>query len=432
MKIGLCTNKAKAGFVCLAEMRVNMDIQTIKNKANEGVQALQNLKVLDLTRVVAGPYGASVLGDFGADILKIEMPGNGDDARGYGPYANGESIYYANLNRNKKGITLNLKCEKGKEIFLKLVKDADILLENYRPGVMERLGLGYESLHEINPRLIYGAVSGVGSYGPYSQRPGYDIISQGMGGLMSITGEKGGKPTRSGNAMGDILGGLNLVIGVLAAVNARYITGLGQKVDVSLVDSVAASLENAYIRYFESHELPVRNGNAYASIAPYDTYMAKDGYVIIGCGNQKLYEKFCNEVVEMPWMITDERFLTVPLRVENNEIQKKYIEEWTKERKVDEIVELVLSKGIPAGPIYNVKQIVEDEHIAGAREMFIDIEHPVIGKMTVNGNPVKLMDMMPRINCPAPVLGQDNHAVFVEKLGYSEEEYEQMKAEKVF
>lgn len=397
----------------------------------QAIQALQDLKVLDLTRVVAGPFGAAVLGDLGADVLKIEVPGRGDDARAYGPYKNGESVYYANLNRNKRGITLNLKSEKGKEIFLKLVKDADILLENYRPGVMERLGLGYEALREVNPRLIYGAVSGFGSYGPYSNRPGYDIISQGMGGLMSITGEKGGRPIRSGNAMGDILGGLNLVIGVLAAVNARNMTGLGQKVDVSLVDSVVASLENAYVRYFASHELPVRNGNAYASIAPYDTYMAKDGYVIIGCGNQKLYERFCNEVVEMPWMITDERFLTVPLRVENNEIQKGYIEEWTTKRTVSEIVDLVLSKGIPAAPIYDVKQIVEDEHIAEAREMFIEVEHPVIGKMTANGNPVKLMDMKPRINCPAPVLGQDNYDVLVGELGYSEEEYAQMREEKV-
>lgn len=196
--------------------------------------------------------------------------------------------------------------------------------------------------------------------------------------------------------MGDILGGMNLVIGVLMAVNARTMTGVGQRIDVSLVDSVVASLENAYIRYFDSGELPVRNGNAYASIAPYDTYQAKDGMVVIGCGNQKLYEKFCNEVIEMPWMITDERFLTVPLRVKNNEIQKKYIEEWSTQYTVDEIVDKMLAKGIPAGPIYNVKQITEDEHIAKEREMFVEIDHPVIGKMKVNGNPVKLMDMMHR------------------------------------
>ena len=390
------------------------------------MQALQNLTVLDLTRVVSAPYAASVLGDFGANVIKIEMPGSGDDARGYGPYENGESMYYANLNRNKRGITLNLKTQEGKDILKSLVKEAGILLENYRPGVMDKLGLGYDVLKEINPGLIYGALSGFGSYGPYSQRPGYDIISQGMGGLMSVTGAKGGEPTRSGNAMGDILGGMNLVIGVLMAVNARNMTGVGQRIDVSLVDSVVASLENAYIRYFKSGELPVRNGNAYASIAPYDTYRAKDGRVIIACGNQKLYERLCNEVLDMAWMITDERFLNVPLRVANNEIQKQYIEEWTMQYTVDEIVEKVLAKGIPAAPIFNVRQITEDEHIAKAREMFIEIDHPTIGRMKVNGSPIKLMDMMPRINCPAPTLGQHNEEI-LEGLGYTAEQIADFK-----
>ena len=393
----------------------------------EKVEALQNLVVLDLTRVVAGPYAGSILGDFGAEVIKIEVPGKGDDARSYGPYRNGESVYYANLNRNKKGITLNLKTEEGKKIFLELVNKADILLENYRPGVMERLGLGYEVLRGKNPRLIYGAVSGFGCYGSYSDRPGYDIISQAMGGLMSVTGAKNGDPTRSGNAMGDILGGMNLVIGVLMALNVRTLTGKGQKVDVSLVDSVVASLENAYTRYFESGQLPVRNGNAYASIAPYDSYQAKDGQVIIACGNQKLYEKLCNEVLHMPWMITDERFLTVSLRVQNNEIQKKYIEEWTTQYTVNEIVENVLAKGIPAGPIYNVRQITEDKHIAIEREMFVEIEHPVIGKMKVNGNPIKLMDNMPEISKPAPTLGQHNEEIFCGLLKHSEEQIKEWR-----
>ena len=397
----------------------------------ENIQALDDLVVLDLTRVVAGPYAGSILGDFGAKVIKIEVPGKGDDARGYGPYRNGESMYYANLNRNKKGITLNLKTEKGKEILKELVKKADILLENYRPGVMDNFGLGYEVLHKINPRLIYGELSGFGSYGPYMHRPGYDIISQGMGGLMSITGAPGGEPTRCGNAMGDMLGGMNLVIGVMMALHARERTGMGQKVDVSLVDSVVASLENAYIRYMDSHELPIRNGNSYASIAPYDTYQAKDGEVIIGCGNQKLYEKFCNEVVNMPWMITDERFLTVPLRVKNNKIQKKYIEEWTTQHTVSEIVDLMLSKGIPAGPIYNVKQILEDKHISGAREMFIDVDHPVIGPMKVNGNPVKLMNMKPRVNYPPPTLGQDNEQIFECFLGMKKDEIAELREEHV-
>lgn len=402
-----------------------------ERNVKDEMQALDDIIVLDLTRVVAGPYAGSILGDFGARVIKVEIPGRGDDARGYGPYRNGESMYYANLNHNKKGITLNLKTDKGKSILKKLACKADVLLENYRPGVMDHLGVGYDILHEINPRLIYAELSGFGSYGPYRQRPGYDIISQGMGGLMSITGAPGGEPTRCGNAMGDMLGGMNLVIGVMMALHARERTGVGQKVDVSLVDSVVASLENAYIRYMDSHELPIRNGNAYASIAPYDTYQAKDGEVIIGCGNQKLYEKFCNEVIHMPWMITDERFLTVPLRVKNNQIQKKYIEEWTTQHSVDEIVELMLSKGIPAGPIYNVKQILENEHIAGARQMFVEVNHPVIGPMKVNGNPVKLMDMMPRVNYPAPTLGQDNDLIYKNMLGLSDDEIRDLQKENV-
>ncbi len=389
-------------------------------------QALEGVRVLDLTRVVAGPYGGSILGDFGADVIKIEVPGKGDDARGYGPYRNGESMYYANLNRNKRGITLNLKSDEGKEIFKELVKKSDVVLENYRPGVMDKLGLGYDVLKKINPRIIYAACSGFGSYGSYCMRPGYDIISQAMGGLMSVTGAPGGDPTRSGNAMGDILGGMNMIMGVLLALHAREKTGLGQRVDVSLVDSVVASLENAYIRYFDSQRIPVRNGNAYASIAPYDTYHAKDGFVVIACGNQKLYEKFCN-LIDRADMITDERFLTVPLRVQNNLEQKAEIEKWTLTKTVNEVVDIVLGAGIPAGPIYDVKQITEDHHIAVEREMFIDVDHPVIGPMKVNGNPIKLMDMMPRINRPALTLGQDNEEVLKEVLGYDNERVESLK-----
>lgn len=393
--------------------------------------ALENLTVLDLTRVVAGPYCGSILGDLGALVIKIEIPGVGDDARGYGPYVNGESAYYANLNRNKLGITLNLKHPQGKALFLRLVKQADILIENFRPGVMDKLGLGYETLKQENDQLIYASISGFGSYGPYSQRPGYDIISQAMGGLMSITGAKGGEPTRSGNAMGDILGGMNLTIGILAALHARQRLGHGQFVDVSLVDSVVASLENAFERYYATGKLPVRNGNAYASIAPYDSYRAKNGYVIIACGNQKLYEKFCNEVIHMPEMITDERFLTVPLRVKNNEIQKQYIESWTSQYTVDEIVDMALAKGVPAGPIYNIQQIVADEHIAQAREMFVEIDHPVIGRIKVNGNPIKMMETMPKITRPAPTLGQHNREVYQGMLGLDDAELQKLQEDGV-
>jgi formyl-CoA transferase len=393
--------------------------------------ALSDLTVLDLTRVVAGPYAGSILGDLGADVIKIEIPGTGDDARAYGPYKNEESMYYANLNRNKRGITLNMKTAKGKALFLELVEKADIVIENFRPGVMEKLGLAYETLKEINDQIIYAAVSGFGSWGPYCQRPGYDILSQAMGGLMSVTGTHDSGPTRAGNAMGDILGGMNMVIGVLAAVNARRLLGHGQKIDVALVDSVVASLENAYERYFDSGEVPVRNGNSYASIAPYDAYQASDGLVIIACGNQKLYEKLCTDVLDMQWMIADERFLTVPLRVKNNEIQKHYIETWTTQHTVVEVTKIVLSHGIPAGPIYDVSQIVSDEHIVKAREMFVEIDHPVIGRMIVNGNPVKLMETPPEIRRPGPLLGQHNEEIYCGLLGHSPEELTQIKSEGV-
>lgn len=393
--------------------------------------ALENLTVLDLTRVVAGPFCGSILGDLGAEVIKIETPDKGDDARAYAPHINGESAYYANLNRNKRGLTLNLKHPEGKRLFLELVKKADIVIENFRPGVMDRLGLGYGVLKEANAQIIYAALSGFGSYGPYAQRPGYDIISQGMGGLMSVTGQKGDIPTRVGCAIGDILGGLNLTIGILTALHARRRLGHGQKIDVALVDSVVASLENAFVRYFHNGYIPERNGNAYISIAPYNSYKAKDGYVIIACGNQKLYEKLCNDVLDMPEMLTDERFLTVPLRVENNDIQKEYIERWTAQRTVAEIVDIVLAHGIPAGPIYDVRQIVEDEHIAKAREMFVDVEHPIIGAMKLNGSPIKLMDTMPSIRRPAPTLGQHNHEILTELLGLSPEAVRRCESEGV-
>ncbi|MFR6334424.1 MAG: CaiB/BaiF CoA transferase family protein, partial [Eisenbergiella sp.] len=217
--------------------------------------ALSDLTVLDLTRVVAGPFCSSLLGDMGARIIKIEKPGTGDDSRAYGPYVNGESAYFAMLNRSKYGVTLNLKTVKGKEMFLEFVKKADIVLENFRPGVMEKLGLGYGDLSAVNERIIYASVSGFGSYGPYSKRPGYDILAQAMGGLMSLTGPKGGEPTRAGNAMGDILGGMNMAIGVLAAVHARTLIGRGQKVDIALTDSIAVSLENAFTRYWVTEEV---------------------------------------------------------------------------------------------------------------------------------------------------------------------------------
>lgn len=389
--------------------------------------ALEDILVLDLTRVVSGPFCSSMLGDMGARVIKIEMPGRGDDSRAYGPVVNGESAYFALLNRSKEGITLNLKSPEGKAIFLEMVKKADVVLENYRPGVMDKLGLGYDVLKKVNDQIIYAAVSGFGSYGPYSQRPGYDILAQAMGGLMSLTGPKGGEPTRAGNAMGDMLAGMNMMIGVLAALHARTIIGKGQRVDVALLDSVVVSLENAFTRYWNTGKLYVRNGNAYAALAPYDSFNAKDGLVIIACGNQSLYEKFCLKVVNKPEWISDERFKNNMARVEHMDELKALIEDWTKDYTVDEIVEKVLAAGVPSGPVYDLSQIVKDEHIAGAREMFPIMHHPVIGDMPVNGDAVKLMETMPHVTKPSPLLGEDNERVFKEFLGYDSDKLAELK-----
>ena len=388
--------------------------------------ALENLTVLDLTRVLAGPFCTMMLADMGANVIKIEIPGGGDDTRAYPPFRNNrkgekESIYFANINRNKSGITLNLKSEDGKAIFRELVKKADIVVENYRPGVMDKLGLGYDELKKINPRLIYGSASGFGNTGPYRLRPGYDILAQAMGGMMAITGVPGGPPTRVGSAIGDILGGLHLAIGLLAAVNARNLTGEGQRVDISLMDSVIAATENTGVKYIESGKIPPRMGNRYAAVSPYDAFRVKDGVIIIAAGNQHLYEKLCTEILHRPDMITDARFTDMSGRLEYQDDIKKVIEETLKDETMDHAVELLLAKGIPAGPIYDISQIMADPQTK-EREMFIEMEHPTLGNITVNGCAIKLGDTPASVRTPAPALGQDNAKILGELLGMSDKE----------
>ncbi len=394
-------------------------------------KALSDVMVLDLTRVLAGPYCTMMLADFGANVIKIEVPGKGDDTRAFGPLKNGASMYYANVNRNKKGITLNLKSPEGKQMFLEMVKKADVVVENYRPGVMDKLGLGYEVLKQVNDQIIYGAVSGFGSYGPYSQQPGYDIIAQSSGGLMSITGEAGGHPLRVGNAMGDVLGGMNLTIGILTALHARNLTGKGQRVDVALVDSVVSSLETGIQRYFASGKQPELMGNRYASAYPYDSFRASDGLFVIGCGNDKLFNLLCTKVLNREDLLTDPRFETNIKRCENHASLKPEIEKWTVQHTIDECVELILAAGVPASPINDLKRVTSDPHIAVAREMFVPLYHPVIGDMKVNGNPVKLMDTKADISRPAPELGQDNEDIYGELLGLDETKLSELKEKKV-
>ena len=394
-------------------------------------KALADILVLDLTRVLAGPYCTMMLADYGAEVIKIEVPGKGDDTRAFGPLKNGASMYYANVNRGKKGVTLNLKEDKGKKIFLDMVKRADVVVENYRPGVMDKLGLGYEELKKNNDRIIYAAVSGFGCYGPKSLRPGYDIIAQATGGLMSITGEPGRHGIRVGNAMGDVLGGMNLTIGILIALHARTITGKGQRVDVSLVDSVVSSLETGTQRYFASGKQPELMGNRYAAAYPYDSFKASDGFFVIGCGNDKLFSLFCNNVLNRPELLEDSLFATNIKRCEYHAELKPIIEEWSINYSIDEAVDLLNEAGVPAAPINDLQRVTEDDHIANVREMFVPLHHPVIGDMKVNGNPVKLLDTKADISRPAPALGQDNGEVYKSLLGFDESFLEKLKEDRI-
>ena len=391
---------------------------------------LDGVKVLDLTRVLAGPYCGMMLADMGAEVIKIEVPGKGDDSRKNAPIVNGESAYYMNLNRNKKGITLNLKNEKARELFKEMVKKADILLENYRPGVMEKLGLGYEDLKKINPALVYGAVSGFGHYGPYSKRAGYDIVGQAMSGLMSTTGWPDSAPTRTGTAISDVMGGASCCIGVLAAYVNRLKTGEGDKVDVSLVDSMVSALEIINMIYLCTGRIPTKIGNRYEAIYPYDSFKARDGMVIIACGNDKLYN-LLKASLQIP-ALEDEMFATNIDRVKNHAPLKEILEVWTVERDIDDIVEFLLEAGIPAAPINTIDRVVKDPHIAVAREMFVDLEHPVAGKMKVTGNQLKFTNRKIQITQPAPLLGQHTEEVFKEMLGIGSEEFKKLGEEGVY
>ena len=392
---------------------------------------LSGVKVLDLTRVLAGPYSAMMLADMGAEVIKIEVPNKGDDSRQFAPFVNGESAYYMNLNRNKKGITLNLKLPKGKEIFLNMVKKADIVLENYRPGTMEKLGLGYEDLKKVNPGIIYGCVSGFGHYGPYKNRAGYDIIGQAMGGLMSTTGWPDGAPTRTGTAMADVLAGLSVTIGVLAALRSRMVTGEGEKVDVALVDSVVSSLEIINQIYLTSGKIPERIGNRYESVYPYDTFNTKDGSMVIACGNDKLWKLLC-DVMEKPDLILDERFDKNPKRVKSHTELKPLVESWTLNNTTEDAVNMLLKVGVPACPINTIEMVTKDPHIAGAREMFFDVVHPVAGKTTLTGSQIKFSKAIQEDRTPSPLLGQHNKEVYAELFDFTEEEVENLIKEGVF
>lgn len=392
--------------------------------------ALNGIKVLDLTRVLAGPVCTMMLADMGAEVIKIEIPGKGDDSRAFSPFKNGESAYFINLNRNKKGITLNMKSEQGKRVFLDMVKKADMVVENYRPGVMERLGLGYEELKQVNPGIIYGAVSGFGHTGPYSQRPGYDAIGQAMSGLMSTTGWPETGETRIGTPMADYLAGQSAAIALLAALHYREKTGYGQKVDIGLMDAGIASMQVIQTYYLVEERLPAMIGNRYESNYPTDGFPTSDGHIMVSAANDKLWRAMC-KVMERPELETSERTVTNKERLQNWSWIRGEIIKWSESKTTQEAVDVLLAGGVPAAPINNIEQVVNDPHTK-AREMFVDIEHPKAGKMTITGSQLKLSETPISIRTPAPALGQDNETIYSEWLNMTSEAIKDYENEGIF
>jgi formyl-CoA transferase len=366
-----------------------------------------------------------LLADMGAEVIKLEIPGRGDDSRQFPPFFKRESMYYINLNRGKQSITLNLKNSEGKRIFLELVKKCDVLLENFRPGTMKRLGLDYEDLRDINPSLVYASISGFGQTGPYKNRPGYDIIGQAMGGLLSITGWPDSPPTRSGTAIGDILSALFTCIGILGALIVREKTGKGQHIDISLVDSVFASLENIPQKYYIEGQVPERIGNRYEFVYPYDTFKTRNGWVVIGIANNAIWTRFI-KATGLSKLGVEKKFSTNKLRVNNHKHLKEIIEAWTITQNRDEIIELLNKYQIPSCPIYNIKDVSDDPHIAGARRMVVKINQPGLGEVKLQGNPIKMSETQPAPRGPAPRLGEDTETVLLSLLGINPEKYREL------
>ncbi|SCY73299.1 CaiB/BaiF CoA transferase family protein [Alkaliphilus peptidifermentans] len=393
-------------------------------------QALEGVKVLDLTRVLAGPYATMVLGDMGADIIKIEMPGVGDDSRQFGPYVKGESAYFLSLNRNKRSITLNLKKEKARQLFIEMVKKCDVVVENFRPGTMEKLGLGYEELKKINPSIIYAACSGFGHTGPYSQRAAYDAVVQAMGGIMSITGEKDGKPTRVGPSIGDITAGLFSAIGILSALNYRNQTGKGQMVDVAMLDCQVAILENAIARYVVTGEIPMPAGNRHTSIVPFEPFETLDGEIMIAAGNDGLWGKLC-KIMNREDLIADDRFKTNPLRNQNYAELRPIIAKIIGTKTSKEWLQILEEAGVPNGPINTIDKVLENPQI-NAREMIKEVYHPTAGGLKMPGVPIKMSETQGEIVKPAPILGQHTEEILKELLNLTSDEILNLQKEDIF
>ena len=349
---------------------------------------LKNLLVLDLTRVLVGPYCTMMLSDLGARVIKVEAPEVGDDSRNFGPFIEDYSAYFMSLNRGKESIALNLKNSDDKKIFDKILAKADILVENFKPGTLEKWGYGWKDICEKYPKLIYASASGFGQTGPLKELPAYDMVVQGMGGLMSVTGQPNSEPTRVGTSIGDITAGLFTTIGINAALYDREKTGKGTFIDVSMLDCQIAILENAIARYLSKNEIPKPMGSRHPSIAPFEAFKTKDSHIIIAAGNDKLFEKLCN-VLEMSELFNDEKFNTNSLRSKNMDELKLILEDKLSSKITTDWVRLMEEERIPCGPIYNIKEAVENPQVQ-SRNMIVKAYHKVIGDFKLAGNPIKM------------------------------------------
>lgn len=381
-------------------------------------KVFEGLKVVDLTSALNGPFCTMFLADYGADVIKIE-PVGGEQSRSWGPIdeKTGESGFYGFVNRNKKGATLNLKSEKGLEMFYELVKDADVLVENYKGGVTKKLKIDYETIRKINPNIIYASGSGFGQYGPITHRPCYDIVAQAMGGMVNLTGFKVTDPVKVGPSIADHVAGIYLMVGIGMALYHREKTGEGQHIDVAMFDVIFSLLENAIVNYTMDGEISQRNGNVDPSIAPFDIYKCKDGFVALGVGNDRLFAKFA-DTIGHPELLEDERYATNELRCQNYipELQT-LIREWCADYTKKEIEEIMDKAGIPCGPVLNIKEAIEHPHIQ-ARDMMVHCEHPTVGDMYFQGCVVKLSETPGAVETAPPLLGQHNREIF----GLTEEE----------